>query len=194
MVSLHFSNGSSSFGPNPSNGKRENLTPTAGSSAISSCSELDTSWESWGQWQALTAALQQELLPLRVLWEPLRRKERAHPQLLHFIQKQIKPRNSCALSLLCNPSFLAVSGHTGCFGGVICALNFGLQATAEEQHLVAKINKRQAPESFLPALARRQEGMAPGQHRAHPAVLPLAPEGRERGKGAPPSHRRGPCL
>lgn len=80
----------------------------------------------------------------------------------------------------------------GLLGGVICALNFGLQATAEEQHLVAKINKRQAPESFLPAPARRQEGMAPGQHRAHPAVLPPAPTARERGegkgRGAPPSH------
>lgn len=68
----------------------------------------------------------------------------------------------------------------GLLGGVICALNSGLQATAEEQHLVAKINKRQAPESFLPAPARQQEGMATGQHRAHPAVLPPAPIARER--------------
>lgn len=71
----------------------------------------------------------------------------------------------------------------GLLGGVICALNFGLQATAEEQHLVAKINKRQAPESFLPAPARRQEGTAPWQHRAHPAALPPAPAARERGEG-----------
>lgn len=71
----------------------------------------------------------------------------------------------------------------GLLGGVICTLNFGLQATAEEQHLIAKINKRQAPESFLPAPAWQQEGMAPGQHRAHPAMLPPAPVARERGEG-----------
>lgn len=62
-------------------------------------------------------------------------------------------------------------------GGVICALNFGLRATAEEQHLVAKINKRQAPESFLPAPARQQEGKAAGQRGAHPAALPPGPLG-----------------
>jgi len=44
----------------------------------------------------------------------------------------------------------------GLLGGVIRALNFGLQAPAAEQHLLAKINKRQAPGSFLPALGRRQ--------------------------------------
>lgn len=66
----------------------------------------------------------------------------------------------------------------GLLGGVICALNFGLQATAEEQHLLAKINKRQAPESFLPAPARQQEGKAPGQHGAHPAALPPGPLGK----------------
>lgn len=90
--------------------------------------------------------------------------------------KQIK---NCTLSaaLLCNLSFVAVAGRTGCLAGVICALNFGLQATAEEQHLPAKINNRQAPESFLPAPARRQEGKAPGQRGAHPAALPPGPLG-----------------
>lgn len=55
--------------------------------------------------------------------------------------KQIKPRNSCALSVVQSLIPSSLRAH-GLLGGVICALNFGLQATAEEQHLVAKINKK----------------------------------------------------
>lgn len=71
------------------------------SPAISSWSELDTSQESWGQWQALISVLQQELLPLRVLWEPLQRKERAHPQLLCFIQNKLSQEIAVLSAQLC---------------------------------------------------------------------------------------------
>lgn len=137
-----------------------------------------------GSYRSAAAGTSPSESPLRTSPE----KGEGSPSAAVLHTKQIKPRNSCALraALLCNPSFLSSLRAHGLLGGVICALNFGLQATAEEQHLAAKINKRQAPESFLPAPARRQEGMAPGQHRAHPAVLPPAPAARERGEGLLP--------
>lgn len=126
------------------------------------------------------------------LWESsedlFRERRVLTPQLPCFTQNKLNPRNSCARSvaLLCNLSSAAVTGRTRLLGGVICALNSGLQATAEEQHLLAKTNRRQAPESFLPAPARRQEGRHPGSPGHTLPRFPRAPAAKRSG--------RGPCL
>lgn len=136
-----------------------------------------------GSYRSTAAGASSSESPLRTSPE----KAEGSPSAAGLHTKQIKPRNSCALRAAVVQSLIPSSLRAhGLLGGVICALNFGLQATAEEQHLIAKINKRQAPESFLPALVRRQEGMAPWQHRAHPAALPPAPAARERGTSLPP--------
>lgn len=177
------------------NGKRENPTPPAAllQSLHQICAGLHRRAE--GQQRALIVPLQQKLLPLRVLRGPLQRKERspAAAAVLHTNQIKIKQeldsqRRSVVQSLIRSSGW----AH-GLLGRVTCALNLGLQATAEEQHLLAKINKRPAPESFLPAPARQQEGGVAGQHGAHPAALPPRPPGRDGAVHLPPN-RRGPCL
>lgn len=177
--SLDFSNSCSFLGQKNLNGKREKLTPPADllRSHHQICAGLHRRAD--GQQQALIVAPQQKPLPPRVPQGPLQRQERSHPSAAVLrpkqteTEKQLYSRFSSVVQSLIRSSHWA----QGLLGGVIRALNFGLQATAGERRLLAKTNKRQAPESFLPAPARRQEGKAPGQHGAHPAALPPGPLG-----------------
>lgn len=90
-----------------------------------------------GSHQSAAAGTSPSESPLRT--SPQKGEGSPSAALLHT--KQIKPRNSCALSVVQSLIPSSLRAH-GLLGGVICALNFGLQATAEEQHLVAKINKK----------------------------------------------------